>query len=93
MDKLYTKKEVEELVAKGEKLIIFDGKVYDVSYFNNHPGGQDKLERFNGKDASAKFKGHSEKALKFRESMAIAGVKVTPTELKDAGDKWKVIEG
>jgi len=53
-----TATEVAAHNKEGDAWIIVEGKVYDVSeYIENHPGGEEALLKFAGKDASVAFRG------------------------------------
>ena len=86
----------------GDLWAIFDDWVYDVSNFDYHPGGDDKLFKAAGHDATEMFKGHSTDALRMREEFKIGKLWKEPeTEFTMAevskhdseGDRWIVIEG
>eukprot|EP00540_Astrosyne_radiata_P006953 CAMPEP_0116866174 /NCGR_PEP_ID=MMETSP0418-20121206/25880_1 /TAXON_ID=1158023 /ORGANISM="Astrosyne radiata, Strain 13vi08-1A" /LENGTH=459 /DNA_ID=CAMNT_0004501775 /DNA_START=190 /DNA_END=1572 /DNA_ORIENTATION=+ len=51
---LYTHEDVEKEIANGKKLLIFDGKVVDVTQFSKiHPGGELVMEHALHRDATA----------------------------------------
>ena len=50
----YTIEEVQHHNSDGDRWLIFDGKVYDVSNFK-HPGGSESIERNGGTDATEKM--------------------------------------
>jgi cytochrome b involved in lipid metabolism len=53
-----TAAEVAQHCTEGDAWIIVEGKVYDVSaYIENHPGGEEALSKWAGKDASVAFRG------------------------------------
>lgn len=55
----------EQVVAKHNKpddcWFIIDGNVYDVTDYDQHPGGRDRIEAFCGKDATQAFSTKGEK--------------------------------
>ena len=50
----YTVEEVEQHNLEGDRWLIFDGKVYDVSEFK-HPGGKEAIEKNGGLDVTEKM--------------------------------------
>lgn len=76
-----TSEQVEQRVAQGEFLVVFDGGVYDLGPFaEQHPGGRALLERYRGRDASAAFTAgpHSQATRTFRENFRVATLAQTP---------------
>ena len=62
--KYYTKEEVAQHNKRGDVWIIVYGRVYDVTDFDDHPGGFNFLLDQAGKDATAPFEGHEQKTIK-----------------------------
>jgi cytochrome b involved in lipid metabolism len=60
--------------------VLIEGKVYDVTtYLAEHPGGDDILLRFSGKDATKIFKsinnsGHTEYAISIRDQRLVGTI-------------------
>ena len=48
----YSLSEVSKHNKDGDRWIMIQGKVFDVSKFTQHPGGEDKLEDVGGMDAT-----------------------------------------
>ena len=73
----YTMEEVRQhTTAETGIWIVMDGKVYDVTKFEKHPGQFDILLMNAGRDATKEFNNtHSEKAKKMREQYAIGILK------------------
>ena len=74
MKKKYNRNEVADMATYEKCIIIIDEKVYDVSEFlERHPGGDDIIMEYLGRDATSAFegKGHSEHAFKLLESFQI----------------------
>ena len=64
--------------------VVMDGKVYDVSKFEKHPGQFDILLMNAGRDATQEFNNtHSEKAKKMREKFLIGILKKPETGSAD----------
>ena len=64
--KTYTKAEVSKHSSKGDIWIIINGKIYDVSNFDKHPGTKDVFFGHVGNNATERFEeeGHSATAKK-----------------------------
>ena len=66
--KTFTMEEVSQHNQKGDCWIVYEGKVYDVSKFDKHPGG-DAILRQAGQDATESmqtvFDGHDTKAAQY----------------------------
>ena len=74
---------------------MIQGKVFDVSKFTQHPGGEDKLEDVGGMDATKQFEGHSSSAERTKDGMYIGEVSISKDEVAKhtkEGDHWIVIE-
>jgi cytochrome b5 len=72
--KTFKRVEVAELVTYEKCIIIINEFVYDVSAFlERHPGGDDIIIEYAGRDATSAFegKGHSEQAYEMLESFKI----------------------
>ena len=54
--KKYTMEEVAKHDKKKDKWVVVSGKVYDISNFNDHPGGNEALFTNAGTDATEVFK-------------------------------------
>ena len=96
MQKHFSIAEVSKHNKDGDRWTMIGGKVYDVSKFNQHPGGEDKLEEVGGQDATKQFEGHSTSAERQRDEMYIGEVSITQAEVdqhQKEGDHWIVIEG
>jgi delta8-fatty-acid desaturase len=51
--KIYTRSDMQDQIALGKKLIVFESKVLDVTnWMNHHPGGALSLSHLVGKDAT-----------------------------------------
>ncbi|XP_022215330.2 cytochrome b5 [Drosophila obscura] len=84
MSELYELSEVAEQNGKKGKpcWIIIKGNVYDVTKFlSEHPGGEDLLLEYGGKDASKAFRqaGHSSDAEKDLKNFKIGELRTTTT--------------
>ncbi|XP_034655895.1 cytochrome b5 [Drosophila subobscura] len=84
MSQLYELSEVAEQTGKKGKpcWIIIKGNVYDVTKFlSEHPGGEDLLLEYGGKDASKAFRqaGHSSDAEKELKNFKIGELRTTTT--------------
>ena len=54
----FTEDDVAKHAKEGDCWIIMEGKVYDVSiYMEGHPGGEDAVLQYAGKDATEGFRG------------------------------------
>merc|ERR1719150_3224707 len=53
--KEYTMEEVEKHNKEGDLWMVMEGRVCDVSKFDEHPGGPDVLEGVAGQDATQEF--------------------------------------
>ena len=51
----YTLEDVEKHNKKNDWWVAVHGKVYDVSKFTDHPGGEDPIIEYSGKDATQAF--------------------------------------
>lgn len=61
-------------MAQGASVLAIDGKVLDVStYLDEHPGGREVIEEYNGADATAVFHdiGHSKTAQSLLEKYEV----------------------
>ena len=85
----YTMEEVRQhTTAETGIWLVMDGKVYDVTKFERHPGQFDILLLNAGRDASKQFNDtHSEKAHRMREQYLIGTLKKPDT--KDASFEVK----
>lgn len=67
-----------EEVQKSQTLCIIDGKVVDLSaWFDQHPGGPDRIKALVGTDASARFAakhGNSKKAKEQLQKLVVASL-------------------
>lgn len=53
IDTLFSRRQVEALIADGDKIIIVDGKVLKVdSWLPYHPGGEKAIMHMVGRDAT-----------------------------------------
>jgi len=71
--------EINQRIANGEKLVVIDDIVHDVSSFvHEHPGGRQTLLNYVGTDATSFFEGregthaHSKEARKYLFAMRVA---------------------
>ena len=56
LDATYTLEDVSQHNTNGDRWIVIDGRVYNVSEFiEKHPGGTKPLEYHSGKDATKSF--------------------------------------
>jgi len=58
----WTHKDIEAKIAEGKHLVIYDDVVHDVDlsdWINNHPGGSQILEFWNGRDATTAMNGET----------------------------------
>lgn len=52
-NRLYSREEVEDLIAQGRHILIVDGKVLKVdSWLPFHPGGDKSIKHMVGRDAT-----------------------------------------
>lgn len=52
-DTIYTRREVEDLIAQGRSIVILEGKVLKVdSWLRFHPGGDKAIMHMVGRDAT-----------------------------------------
>lgn len=52
-DTIYTRREVEDLIAQGRSIVILDGKVLKVDpWLRFHPGGDKAIMHMVGRDAT-----------------------------------------
>ena len=52
-DKVFSRNDVEALIAEGRKIMIVDGKVLKVdAWVRFHPGGDKSIEHMIGRDAT-----------------------------------------
>ncbi|CAK9810428.1 Cytochrome b5 [Anthophora plagiata] len=72
-NKVYTREEVAKHTDKDDLWLIINRKVYDVSKFNSHPGGEEVLIEQGGQDSTEQFEdiGHSSDARELMESFKI----------------------
>ena len=79
-------KEVEELIQSGEKLVIYNKKVLDTKSFK-HPGPQELIEEYIGKDMFKAFEkvGHSDNARRLIQEMTIG-------EIAEVKEEWVKLE-
>lgn len=83
ISKLFTKEEASHHNAKGDAWIIIDNKIYDVSKFSKfHPGGEQLLLEYAGKDASQIFyELHRTEVLSKYSKLVIGEVQLPPSHL------------
>ena len=77
-DKEDFKKHYLKLKAEGSKkpLVLFQGYIYDITeYINYHPGGNDRIIPFLGKDIESVFKQveHTSAAYKIMAQLPVVG--------------------
>mmetsp|Transcript_30319 Transcript_30319/g.34438 ORF Transcript_30319/g.34438 Transcript_30319/m.34438 type:complete len:120 (+) Transcript_30319:60-419(+) len=87
--------ELQKHNAEGDNWLLINGKVYDVSKFDSHPGGIEIMEEYAGTDATQEFDDvvHSDEAKKQMndfyvgdiDESTISQAKVLPRKQKDAG--------
>eukprot|EP00735_Rhodelphis_limneticus_P003344 TRINITY_DN14807_c0_g1::TRINITY_DN14807_c0_g1_i1::g.30234::m.30234 TRINITY_DN14807_c0_g1::TRINITY_DN14807_c0_g1_i1::g.30234 ORF type:complete len:134 (-),score=45.93,sp/Q9ZWT2/CYB5D_ARATH/45.16/2e-31,Cyt-b5/PF00173.23/8.4e-28 TRINITY_DN14807_c0_g1_i1:569-925(-) len=85
MARIITSEEVAQHKTSNDLWFIVHGKVYDATKFlNNHPGGEEVLLDFAGRDATDGFEdvGHSEEARKQLEEYYIGDLKAEPVKAK-----------
>lgn len=52
-ERIYSREEVEDLIANGRTIIVFDGKVLKVdAWLKYHPGGDKAIMHMIGRDAT-----------------------------------------
>lgn len=73
---------------RGDLWIIVYGKVYDVTHFDDHPGGWTLFLDHAGKDASAPFEGHASETIRDILPRYYVGdvVENAPTKKEDKED-------
>ncbi|XP_026669595.1 cytochrome b5-like isoform X2 [Ceratina calcarata] len=71
--KYFTRKEVSKHTDSNDLWFIINNKVYDVTKFTSHPGGQEILLEQGGKDSTEAFEdiGHSSDARELLETFKI----------------------
>ncbi|XP_076755452.1 cytochrome b5 isoform X4 [Xylocopa sonorina] len=71
--KLYTRKEVAKHANNKDLWLIINNKVYDVSTFSSHPGGEEVLLEQGGQDCTEAFEdiGHSSDARELMRTFKI----------------------
>ena len=68
LDRIFTKPEVDELVAKGKLVLIIDGEVCEIPPQSfNHPGGMDVLRQHNGREVGPIMRGTEPATIKNRK--------------------------
>ena len=80
--KQYTREEVSKHKKAGDLWIIIDGKVYDVSNFDDHPGTMSVFYDNGGKDATESFvaQEHSGSAKRKMKDYLVGEIKEQPKE-------------
>lgn len=76
-EKLYTRAQVEEYNKDDNLWIVIDNNVYDVTQFlSEHPGGEEALLEFAGKDGTEAFDevGHSVEAKELMKKFKIGEI-------------------
>lgn len=71
---LLTRPEVRRLAEQGRAVFVIENIVYDVSnWAKKHPGGEEVLQEYYGRDASMEFSavGHSKQALGMLQKLKI----------------------
>jgi delta8-fatty-acid desaturase len=68
-DKVFTRRQIEGLIAEGKVIIIYDGNVLSAkAWIPFHPGGEKSIQHMVGRDATDEINGcvlnlHSERGL------------------------------
>lgn len=87
IDTVYTQKDVDQAGKEGLKLLIFEGKVYNVTmWYKHHPGGELTISHLFGKDATAYVTAfHPKKVLtEMMPRFCVGTFKAAPKSAKDA---------
>lgn len=85
-----TWQELAQHNKKGDYWLCISNKVYNVStYLAEHPGGDDVLIKYAGKDATQAFEDqqHSDYAVSIRDSFFVGNIDTTSSKLSDSPSK------
>ncbi|XP_076755451.1 cytochrome b5 isoform X3 [Xylocopa sonorina] len=93
--KLYTRKEVAKHANNKDLWLIINNKVYDVSTFSSHPGGEEVLLEQGGQDCTEAFEdiGHSSDARELMRTFKIGELVEEERTQENVFKLNKVLEG
>ncbi|CAL7947978.1 unnamed protein product [Xylocopa violacea] len=95
LTKLYTRKEVAKHANNKDLWLIINNKVYDVSAFSSHPGGEEVLLEQGGQDCTEAFEdiGHSSDARELMQTFKIGELVEEERTEENVFKLNKVLEG